>query len=196
MCFQTCDLIAYCRVFYAAPEHCSNLCLNKSNGGSQVPIAFVIFVLSTHAFRRYNLKSFSSIFILHQWTPRSDLLRFIVKVSVPAGAECSAWHPKLKLCSFCLLRYCIGSHGFGTGPSSAILPEMQKVERNLLAGLREFWFCQKTKHVLHTALFSFALAYLWCFQSCSVLSQGLLREEQHLEQALMAALGNTIVSFF
>ena len=79
MCFQTCDLIAYCRVFYAAPEHCSNLCLSKSNNGSQVPIAFAIFVLSTHAFRRYNLKSVSSIFILHQWTPRSDLLRFQVK---------------------------------------------------------------------------------------------------------------------
>lgn len=79
MCFQTCDLIAYCRVFYAAPEHCSNLCLSKNNNGSQVPIAFAIFVLSTHAFRRYNLKSVSSIFILHQWTPRSDLLRFQVK---------------------------------------------------------------------------------------------------------------------
>lgn len=79
VCFQTCDLIAYCGVFYAAPEHCSNLCLNKCNNGSQVPIAFAIFVPSTHPFKRHNLKSVSSIFILHQWTPRSDLLRFKVK---------------------------------------------------------------------------------------------------------------------
>jgi len=79
------------------------------------------------------------------------------KVSVPAGAECSAWHPKLKLFSFCLVHYRIGSHGSGTRPSSAILLEMQKVERILLAGLREFCFCWKTKHALHTAPFSFAL---------------------------------------
>lgn len=79
MCFQTCDLIAYCRVFYAAPEHCSNLCLNKCNNGSQVPTAFAIFALSTHPFKRHNLKSVSSIFILHQRTPGSDLLRFKAK---------------------------------------------------------------------------------------------------------------------
>jgi len=51
------------------------------------------------------------------------------KVSVPASAECSAWHLKLTLCSSCRAHHCVSSHGSRTSPLLATLLEMQEVEK-------------------------------------------------------------------
>lgn len=165
MCFQTCDLIAYCRVFYAAPEHCSNLCLNKCNNGSQVPTAFAIFALSTHPFKRHNLKSVSSIFILHQWTPRSDLLRFKAKtrflcwmLSLASKTQAVFFLPCTSPCqpSRCWSQPLTGNFAGGAGRGK---------KKKLLSGLRKFCY-QKTKYVLRQTSFSFAMGKLWCCCRC------------------------------
>lgn len=169
MCFQTCDLIAYCRVFYAAPEHCSNLCLNKCNNGSQVPSAFAIFALSTHPFKRHNLKSVPSIFILHQWTPRSDLLRFKAKtrflcwmLSLASKTPAVFFLPRTSPCqqSLCWNQPFAGNLAGGAG----------RAKKNLFSGLHKFCY-QKTEYVLSQTSFLFAMGKPRCFWRCSGIVQ-------------------------
>lgn len=188
MCFQTCDLIAYCRVFYAAPEHCSNLCLNKCNNGSQVPIAFAIFALSTHPFKRHNLKSVPSIFILHQWTPRSDLLRFKAKtrflcwmLSLASKTQAVFLLPCTSPCqqSRCWNQPFAGKFAGGAG----------RAKKNLLSGLHKFCY-QKTEYVLSQTSILFAMGKPWCFWRCFGIVQVLCGERGTLgmAQALKAAV--------